>query len=99
VTAIDASLDPAWSPYIYTPSFPSYPSGHSTTSSAAATVLARFFPEGAARLAAMAREAGESRIYGGIHFPSDNTAGLALGRRVAAATLAQVPTTTRMDHR
>src|SRR5262249_29390239 len=39
VTAIRASLDPRWSPYIYTPSFPSYPSGHSTTSSAAATVL------------------------------------------------------------
>ena len=35
VTAIRASLDRDWSPYVYTPSFPSYPSGHSTTSAAA----------------------------------------------------------------
>jgi membrane-associated phospholipid phosphatase len=95
VTAIRASLDRNWSPYIYTPAFPSYPSGHSTTSAAAASVLARFFPAQAGALAGMAREAGESRIYGGIHFPSDNEAGLALGRRVAAATLAQLPTVTR----
>jgi membrane-associated phospholipid phosphatase len=35
--------DPAWSPLIGTPPFPAYTSGHSTFSSAAATILARFF--------------------------------------------------------
>lgn len=35
--------DPNWTPLIATPPFPSYTSGHSTFSSAAAAVLARFF--------------------------------------------------------
>jgi len=37
-----------------------------------------------------ADEAGMSRIYGGIHFNFDNTAGLQLGRKVGAATLARL---------
>ena len=37
-----------------------------------------------------AEEAGLSRIYGGIHFNFDNTAGLQLGREVGAATLARL---------
>jgi membrane-associated phospholipid phosphatase len=92
VTAIRETLDPGWAPYIYTPSFPSYPSGHSTTSAAAATVLAHFFPKRSTQLEAMAAQAGASRIYGGIHFPSDNEAGRALGRKVGEAALAQVTT-------
>ena len=36
-----------------------------------------------------AEEAGMSRIYGGIHFNFDNTAGLKLGSEVASATLAR----------
>jgi membrane-associated phospholipid phosphatase len=35
--------DPAWTPLIATPPFPSYVSGHSTFSAAAATVLSGFF--------------------------------------------------------
>src|SRR5213595_1294049 len=35
--------DPAWSSFIVTPPFPDYVSGHSTFSSAAATVLALFY--------------------------------------------------------
>jgi hypothetical protein len=35
VTAIRRELDPTWSSYITTPPFPSYVSGHSTTSGAA----------------------------------------------------------------
>ncbi len=35
--------DPAWTPLLETPPFPEYTSGHSTFSSAAATVLAAFF--------------------------------------------------------
>jgi membrane-associated phospholipid phosphatase len=73
--------------YIATPSFPSYVSGHSSTSGAAATVLAAFFPAKAAQLAAMAEEAAVSRLYGGIHFRSDNEAGLVLGRRVGERAL------------
>ena len=82
VTAIRRELDPTWLPYIATPPFPSYVSGHSTTSGAASTVLAARFPSDARRLRAWADEAALSRLYGGIHFRSDNEAGLVLGRKV-----------------
>lgn len=39
----DTELDPAWSPYLETPPFPEYTSGHSTFSGAAATVLTYTF--------------------------------------------------------
>lgn len=88
VTAIRRLLpDPAWLSYIVTPPFPSYVSGHSTTSGAASTVLAAFFPDRAGELDAMAEEAAVSRLYGGIHFSSDNEAGLQLGRRVGAVAV------------
>lgn len=87
VTAIRRELDPGWLSYITTPPFPSYLSGHSTTSSAAATVLAEFFPRHAHILRAWAVEAALSRLYGGIHFRTDNEAGLVLGRRIGHAAL------------
>ena len=88
VTAIRRELDPAWLPYLVTPPFPSYVSGHSTTSAAAAEVLAAVFPTEASELRAMAAEAAMSRLYAGIHFRSDNDAGAELGRKVGAAALA-----------
>jgi membrane-associated phospholipid phosphatase len=87
VTAIRAFIDPFWLSYIVTPPFPSYLSGHSATSGAAATVLAAFFPARARQIAAMAEEAAVSRLYGGIHFRSDNDAGLELGRRVGKVAI------------
>jgi membrane-associated phospholipid phosphatase len=88
ITAIRREIDPSWSPLIATPPFPSYISGHSGTSGAAATVLSAFFPDDAAQLNAWAREAALSRLYGGIHFPTDNEVGLALGTSVGQAALA-----------
>jgi membrane-associated phospholipid phosphatase len=82
VTAIRRLIDRSWLSYITTPPFPAYVSGHSTTSGAAATVLGAFFPDQARELDAMAEEAAISRLYGGIHFRSDNEAGLELGHRV-----------------
>lgn len=85
--------DPSWTPLLGTPAFPSYTSGHSTFSATAATILAQFLgtdgvhfsATGAgitrefSSLWAAAEEAGMSRIYGGIHFQFDNTAGLLSG--------------------
>jgi membrane-associated phospholipid phosphatase len=62
---------------IPTPPFPSYPSGHSTTSGAASTVLGALFPGRAKELAAMADEAAISRLYGGVHYRFDNADELA----------------------
>lgn len=87
VTPIRELIDPSWLSYITTPPFPSYVSGHSTTSGAAASVLSAFFPTRADELATMAEEAAISRLYGGIHFRSDNDVGLELGRRVGTAAV------------
>jgi PAP2 superfamily len=87
ITAIRESIDDAWTSVVVTPPFPSYVSGHSSTSGAASTVLSSFFPSQSERLGALAAEAAISRLYGGIHFRSDNDAGLELGRRVGVAAL------------
>ncbi len=71
------------------PSHPSYPSAHSCYSLAAATVLAAVFPEERERLAAQAKEAGEARIWAGIHYRFDLDAGAEIGRRVAERVLAR----------
>jgi hypothetical protein len=46
VTYIRRLIDPAWEPILITPPFPEYPSGHSTQSGAAATVLTALFGPG-----------------------------------------------------
>jgi membrane-associated phospholipid phosphatase len=92
VTAIRRYVDPDWTPLLVTPPFPGYVSGHATTSAAAATVLGHFFPSRAREFDRMAREAALSRLYAGIHFRSDNEAGLELGRRVGTAALNAFPT-------
>ncbi len=79
---IREQLAPNFLPYLFTPPFPSYVSGHAAVSGAAAEVLAAFFPEQAGELQAAAEEAAMSRLYGGIHFRSDNDEGLRLGRAV-----------------
>jgi membrane-associated phospholipid phosphatase len=78
-----------WSSYITTPAFPSYPSGHSTFSGAAARVLSHFFPGASRSLERLARQAASSRLYGGIHFDEDNDDGLALGRALARMAIAR----------
>lgn len=45
VTYIRRHIDPGWEPLLITPPFPEYPSGHSTLSGAAATVLTAIFGE------------------------------------------------------
>jgi membrane-associated phospholipid phosphatase len=71
------------------PNHPSYPSGHSCSSSAASTVLAYFFAGESAQLLNKVTQAGLSRIYGGIHYRFDITAGETLGRSVAEWTINQ----------
>jgi hypothetical protein len=96
----DTAGEAGWQPLLNTPPFPSYTSGHSTFSGAAATILEKFFGSddmdfsvgsdgfpGQRRVfkgfAQAAREAGMSRIYGGIHYECDNREGLAMGKAVA----------------
>jgi len=80
----DLGIDRRWKPYIDTPFFPAYVSGHATYSGAAGEVLAHLFPRDANLWRAKAEEAAVSRVYGGIHYPRDGTEGLKLGRRIGA---------------
>jgi membrane-associated phospholipid phosphatase len=45
VTYIKKNIEKTWEPILITPPFPEYPSGHSSQSGAAATVLTQFFGE------------------------------------------------------
>jgi membrane-associated phospholipid phosphatase len=94
-TYIRRLIDTTWEPLIPTPPFPEYPSGHSTVSAAAAEVMAALLGDTSFEdstsivighdvrhfdsFRAASREAGISRIYGGIHFPTGNVGGRALG--------------------
>lgn len=71
------------------PNFPAYTSGHSTFSSAAATVLSYIFPSGASRFDALAKEASNSRIYGLIHFRIDCEIGLEHGKKIGDFAIAR----------
>ena len=70
-----------------TPNHPSYPAAHGCSSGALAAILAYLFPEEAEAITARGEEAAMSRMWGGIHFPSDIEAGLALGRAVAGKVI------------
>ena len=97
----------AWQPLLVTPNHPDYPSGHSGTVNAGFGVLQAFFgdantlqlhtttagepPRLITSLSKGESENGWSRIYGGIHFWFDNTAGQGIGNQVAAYVLANGP--------
>jgi membrane-associated phospholipid phosphatase len=83
VSVIRERHDAKFLPHLVTPPHPSYTSGHSSVSGAAEIALTAFFPAQRAEFHAMAEEAAMSRLYGGIHYRSDNEEGLQLGRRVA----------------
>jgi PAP2 superfamily len=71
------------------PNFPSYTSGHSTFSAAAATVLGNIFPEKATEYETQAKEASNSRVYGLIHFRVDCEMGLVHGKKIGEYAIAR----------
>jgi len=75
-------FDPTFTTVIPIPNFPSYTSGHSTISSAAAIILGHLFPEEAMYFLIQAQEAAMSRLSAGIHFPQDNNNGFAVGQQI-----------------
>ena len=77
-----SQTDPSIKTLTGLPNFPSYTSGHSTFSAAAATILGHILPTHKSSFEAMALEASLSRMYGAIHYRSDCEAGLAVGKKV-----------------
>jgi len=82
-----SQLDPAIRTGIGLPNFPSYTSGHSTFSAAAAEVLSYLFPNGTADFEAQKEEAAISRLYGGIHYRTDIEVGKDHGKRIGGYTV------------
>ncbi|HYF68216.1 MAG TPA: phosphatase PAP2 family protein [Ohtaekwangia sp.] len=78
---------PGFKTIVGTPNFPSYTSGHSAFSAAAASILSHLFPAETAKCQKWANEAAESRIYGGIHYRFDAEVGITQGKAVAEYTL------------
>jgi undecaprenyl-diphosphatase len=70
-------------PLTGTPTGLSFPSAHATTSFAAARVYSTLVP--AAPLYALAAGLALSRLYLGVHYPSDSAAGAVLGLAVGSA--------------
>lgn len=61
----------------------SFPSGHTATAVAGAFVFTRVFPAGAAIWWLLAAAIGYSRIYLGVHYPTDVVAGALVGAACA----------------
>jgi hypothetical protein len=78
-TQIDAGIRLA----VGLPNHPSYPSNHACVSGAMGLVLDRYFPDQGGRYFAMGRQAGESRIYAGIHYRFDVDDGYAIARKLS----------------
>ena len=75
-------------PLIAIPHSDSFPSGHTATSFACATVLAALVPRAAPALYVLALAIGYSRIYVGVHWPLDVVGGALLGVATALLLLA-----------
>jgi PAP2 superfamily protein len=95
-----------WDSFITTPPFPGYTSGHSCQSAACAEVLTSMFgdvaftdtalvslgfqPRSFSSFYAARDEAVMSRLYGGIHFRTDNELGVQQGRLVGRTVLDRI---------
>ena len=84
-----SQADPQITTPVGLPDFPSYTSGHSAFSGAAAQILGALFPDQKSVVDSLATEASVSRIYGGIHYRFDAVEGLKSGRAVADLAVAR----------
>jgi hypothetical protein len=80
-------VDPKIQLAVGVPNHPSYPSNHACISGAMGLVLDAQFPSERGRFAAMARQAGESRIYGGIHYRIDVDEGMNIAQKIASRAM------------
>jgi hypothetical protein len=87
-----SQVNPAIKTLTGIPNFPSYISGHSTFSGAAAEILGHIVPERATQYEAMAQEASLSRLYGGIHYRSDCEAGFGVGKKIGGYAITKATT-------
>ena len=103
-TAINKYIDDSWKPYIQTPPFPEYTSGHASMSAAVAEILTDRIGDKIAfrdtsqlefgigertfsSFKVAAKEAGLSRVYGGIHYVTSCEQGTINGEKIGLLVL------------
>jgi broad specificity polyphosphatase/5'/3'-nucleotidase SurE len=69
------------------PNHPSYPSDHACISGTVGRVLDASLRGTESMYESMGQQAGDSRVYAGIHYPMDLDAGFEIARKVAARVL------------
>jgi hypothetical protein len=79
--------DPTIVPLITVPNHPAYVSNAAILASAVAALVGSMFPQDAVQWQYLGEEAGLSRIYAGIHYPSDERAGNQMGKSIAALAI------------
>jgi len=82
-----STADPTIVPLIPVPNHPAYVSNAAIIASAVAELVGYMFPQDAARWQYLGTEAGFSRIYGGIHYPSDERVGNQMGKNIGALAI------------
>jgi hypothetical protein len=87
-----SEIDPTLTTLVASPNSPSYPCERSAAVGAASAVLAFLFPKDAQFFIDRANQAGQSRQWAGVQYPSDVAAGLELGRAVAAQVIERART-------
>jgi membrane-associated phospholipid phosphatase len=79
-----STADPTIALFIPLPNHPAYVSNAAIIASAAAVLVGAMFPQEAGYWQYLGEEAGLSRIYGGIHYPSDERVGNQMGKSIGA---------------
>jgi hypothetical protein len=82
-------IDNTLQTFMPTPNHPSYPSDSMAVTSFSLAALSHFFPEDRGKWESLAEEAGNSRLWSGIHFRADVEQASILGKRVAEAIISQ----------
>jgi hypothetical protein len=98
---LETEPDPAWTPFIVTPSHPEYPAAHTTVGAATLGFYTAWFGtdefplvftgnRGAVRTYTSVKEIhaeeGNARVWGGMHWRNSTKVGTALGSRVGKYT-------------
>ena len=83
-------FDPSITTLFPNPNHPSYPSNAAIFNGTVTAILAHLFPRDAALFKGLGDQAGESRIWAGIHFRSDVEGGRVVAQNVANVVIARL---------
>lgn len=86
-----AQADPKITMAVGAPNHPSYPANHACISGTMGRVLDAQVPDSNGVFESMGKEAGTSRLYGGIHYRMDLDAGDEIASKIAARALQSGP--------